>query len=209
MMKLKIRLLVMLWILLSVPSRAQNYTPAQVRQQINAVASRMKTMTCDFVQTKSVAMLKSKLVSRGHMYYAQPNKLRWEYTTPYSYTFLLNGQTVWMKNEKGSNRVNVAQSKMFKEITRIMMSSVVGSCVSNSRDFNVTLQGKGNNWKAIMKPKRNPMKQMFKAITVYFDMKRAMVIGVKMIEQNNDATSIVLQNTKLNLPINEKVFSVR
>lgn len=74
MMKLKIGLLVMLWILLSVPSRAQNYTPAQVRQQINAVASRMKTMTCDFVQTKSVAMLKSKLVSRGYMYYAQPNK---------------------------------------------------------------------------------------------------------------------------------------
>ena len=207
-MKLKIGLLVMLWILLSVPSRAQNYTPAQVRQQINAVASRMKTMTCDFVQTKSVAMLKSKLVSKGHMYYAQPNKLRWEYTTPYSYTFLLNGQTVWMKNEKGSNRVNVAQSKMFKEITRIMMSSVVGSCVTDNRDFDVTLQGKDNNWKAMMKPKRNPMKQMFRTITVYFDLKRQMVIGVRMIEKNGDTTVIVLKNASINTPINEKVFSL-
>lgn len=202
-------LTIALLLLLTLSAGAQSITEAQARRQINAAAARMRTLTCDFVQTKSLQMLKSKIVSKGKMYYAQHNKLRWEYTSPYSYTFILNNQSVWMKNDKGTNRINVSQSKMFKEITRIMMSSVVGSCVSNSRDFNVTLQGKGNNWKAIMKPKRNPMKQMFKAITVYFDMKRAMVIGVKMIEQNNDATSIVLQNTKLNLPINEKVFSVR
>ena len=168
----------------------------------------MRSLTCDFVQTKNLRMLKSKIVSRGRMCYVQPDKLRWEYTSPYTYTFILNGQTVWMKNDRGSNRINVAQSKMFKEITRIMMSSVVGSCVSNSRDFNVTLQGQGNNWKALMTPKRNPMWQMFKTITVYFDVKRAMVVGVKMIEKNGDTTAIVLQNAKLNSPVNEKMFGL-
>lgn len=97
---------------------------------------------------------------------------------------------------------------MFKEITRIMMSSVLGTCVSNNRDFNVTLQGSGNNWKAILKPKKNPMRQMFNTITVYFDMKASMVRGVRMVEKNGDTTDIVLKNAKVNTPVNAKVFNL-
>ena len=201
-------LTIALLLLLTLSAGAQSITEAQARRQINAAAARMRTLTCDFVQTKSLQMLKSKIVSKGKMYYAQHNKLRWEYTSPYSYTFILNNQSVWMKNDKGTNRINVSQSKMFKEITRIMMSSVVGSCVTDNRDFDVTLQGKDNNWKAMMKPKRNPMKQMFRTITVYFDLKRQMVIGVRMIEKNGDTTAIVLKNASVNTPINEKVFSL-
>lgn len=201
-------LTIALLLLLTLSAGAQSITEAQARRQINAAAARMRTLTCDFVQTKSLQMLKSKIVSKGKMCYAQHNKLRWEYTSPYSYTFILNNQSVWMKNDKGTNRINVSQSKMFKEITRIMMSSVVGSCVTDNRDFDVTLQGKDNNWKAMMKPKRNPMKQMFRTITVYFDLKRQMVIGVRMIEKNGDTTVIVLKNASINTPINEKVFSL-
>lgn len=189
-------------------SFAQNYTEAQVRQRINAAASRMNTMQCDFVQTKSLKMLKSRMVSHGRMLYSKPTKLRWEYTSPYNYIFILNGQTVWMKNTQGSSKIDVAQSKMFKEITRIMMSSVLGTCVSNNRDFAVSLKGQGNSWKAVLLPKKNPLKQMFKTITVYFDMQKSEVNGVKMIDKNGDATSIVLKNIVINKPVNAKSFSL-
>lgn len=189
-------------------SFAQNYTVAQVRQRIYAAASKMNTMQCDFVQTKSLKLLKSKMVSHGRTFYSKPNKLRWEYTTPYHYIFILNGQTVWMKNTQGSSKIDVAQSKMFKEITRIMMSSVLGTCVSNNRDFAVSLNGQGNNWKAILVPKKSPLKQMFKTITVYFDMRKSEVYGVKMIDKNGDATSIVLKNVEINTPVNAKNFSL-
>lgn len=187
---------------------AQNYTAAQVKQRINRVASTMNSMKCDFVQTKSLRMLKSKVVSKGVMYYCKPNKLRWEYTSPYHYVFILNGQTVWLKNSKGNSKIDVAQSKMFKEITRIMMSSVLGTCVSNNRDFKVSLSGHGNVWQAVMIPRRNPMKQMFSSITVYFDMARSMVSAVKMTEKNGDTTLITLKNIQTNTPINAKVFSL-
>lgn len=198
-----------LLMLLSVTaSFSQNYTQAQVRQRINSVATHTNSMTCDFVQTKTLHMLKSKVVSYGNMYYSKPNKLRWEYTSPYHYIFILNGQTVWLKNSKGNSKINVAQSKMFKEITRIMMSSVLGTCVSNNHDFNVSLQGRGNSWYAVMTPKRNPMKQMFSQIIVYFDMARSMVSSVKMVEKNDDATVITLKNIRTNTPVNAKVFSL-
>ena len=98
-------------------------TVNQVRQRINAVAAQTKTMECDFVQTKTVRMLNSKLVSRGKMYYQQASKLRWQYVTPYQYTFVLNGNQVRLKSHGRNDVINVAQNKMFKEITRIMMTS--------------------------------------------------------------------------------------
>ncbi len=202
-------LALMLLMLPLMATNAQNYTVAQVRQRINAATSRMSTMTCDFVQTKSLRMLKRKVVSHGKMYYGKPDKLRWEYTSPYHYTFILNGQTVRMKNSRGDNSVNVQQSKMFKEITRIMMGSVLGTCVSNNKDFNVSIHGQGNNWQAVMTPRRNPLKQMFSTITVYFDMRRSLVSSVKMTERNGDTTLITLKNIRTNTPIDAKVFSLR
>lgn len=205
-MKRYFYLLILMFLPLMV--QAQKFTEAQVRQRINAVASDMNTMTCDFVQTKTVKMLRSNIVSRGVMYYGKSNKLRWEYTTPYKYTFILNGQTVWLKNTKGNSKIDVAQSKMFKEITRIMMSSVLGTCVSNNRDFKVSLQGNGNSWRAVMVPRKNPLKQMFSTITVYFDMQKSMVTAVRMVEKNGDTTNIKLTNMKVNTLVNAKVFSI-
>ena len=67
---------------------AQTLSETQIRQEINKVASQMKSMQCDFTQTKNLKMLNDKLVSKGKMYYQQSNKLRWEYVTPYAYIFL-------------------------------------------------------------------------------------------------------------------------
>ena len=55
---------------------AQSAADAKVIQQINAVASKMRTMQCDFVQTKHIKMLNDKMVSHGKMYYQQSDNLR-------------------------------------------------------------------------------------------------------------------------------------
>ena len=81
----------------------QKVDAAKVKQQIAAVAANMKTMQCDFVQTKYLKMLNDKMVSRGKMYYQQSNKLRWEYTSPYTYTFVLNGNNVRINKGKRSS----------------------------------------------------------------------------------------------------------
>lgn len=190
---------------LTVPAQTVN----QVRQRINAVAAQMKTMECDFVQTKTVKMLNSKLVSRGKMYYQQPGKLRWQYLSPYQYTFVLNGNQVKLKSQGRNDVINVEQNKMFKEITRIMMNSVLGKCVNSSRDFKVTLSGSGNNWKAVMAPQSKTMKQMFRSIVVAFNLQRGMVSAVQLVEKNGDKTVIVLKNVKTNQPIHASLFSIR
>ena len=80
------RYLLLLWSLLSVVSiSAQTLNEAQIRQRVNQAAAAMKTMHCDFVQTKHLKMLNDNMVAQGKMYYQQSSKLRWEYTNPYTY----------------------------------------------------------------------------------------------------------------------------
>ena len=184
-------------------------TVNQVRQRVNTVAAQMKTMECDFVQTKTVRMLNSKLISRGKMYFQQTSKLRWQYLSPYQYTFVLNGNQVKLKSQGRNDVINVEQNKMFKEITRIMMNSVLGKCVDSSRDFKVALSGSGNNWKALMTPQSKTMKQMFQSISVVFNYQRGTVSAVQLVEKNGDKNVIVLKNVKSNQPLHADLFSIR
>lgn len=187
---------------------AQKVNEAKVKQQINAVASKMKTMQCDFVQTKYLKMLNDKMVSRGKMYYQQSNKLRWEYTSPYTYTFVLNGSKVLISRGKRNDVINVNQSKFFKEIARIMMNSVVGKCLTDSKDFKVSLTGASAEYVATLYPQQKQMKQMFQKIILHFNKQKSTVSKVELIEKKGDRTIIELKNVKSNAPINAKVFGI-
>lgn len=187
---------------------AQKVNEAKVKQQINAVASKMKTMQCDFVQTKYLKMLNDKMVSRGKMYYQQSNKLRWEYTSPYTYTFVLNGSRVLISKGKRNDVINVNQSKFFKEIARIMMNSVVGKCLTDSKDFKVSLTGASAEYVATLYPQQKQMKQMFQKIILHFNKQKSTVSKVELIEKKGDRTIIELKNVKSNAPINAKVFGI-
>lgn len=187
---------------------AQKVNEAKVKQQINAVASKMKTMQCDFVQTKYLKMLNDKMVSRGKMYYRQSNKLRWEYTYPYTYTFVLNGSRVLISKGKRNDVINVNQSKFFKEIARIMMNSVVGKCLTDSKDFKVSLTGASAEYVATLYPQQKQMKQMFQKIILHFNKQNSTVSKVELIEKKGDRTIIELKNVKSNATINAKVFGI-
>ena len=187
---------------------AQSAADAKVIQQINAVASKMRTMQCDFVQTKHMKMLNDKMVSHGKMYYQQSDKLRWEYTSPYTYTFVLNGSKVLLSKGKRNDVINVNQSKFFKEIARIMMNSVVGKCLSDKKDFRTSIATTNAEWIATLVPQRKEMKQMFQKIVLHFNKSRKMVSTVELVEKKGDRTIIQLTNVKTNSSINAKVFSV-
>ncbi len=186
----------------------QKVDEAKVRQQMSAVASSMKSMQCDFVQTKYVKLLNEKLVSRGKMYYQQSDKLRWEYASPYSYTFVLNGSKVLVCKGNRSDVINVNQSKVFKEIARIMMSSVVGNCLNDKKDFKVSIAGSTTEYIATLYPKQKQMQQMFQKIVLHFNKAKSTVSMVELIEKKGDRTVIELKNVKTNGTIPAKVFQI-
>ena len=204
------RLLILLFIFVSVHlSLTAQQSEAQIRQAITQAASAMKTMQCDFTQTKHLRMLNDKMTSKGRMYYQQTNRLRWEYTTPYSYTFILNDDKVLLKNKQRNDVIDVNKNKLFREIARIMMNSVVGTSLTDDKSFKSTIATNGNEWIASLLPQRKDMKQLFQKIILHFNRTNAMVKQVEFIERNGDKTVIELNNIRTNEKISADMFTIR
>ena len=192
-----------------IPLSAQQLTEEQIKQKVNQTASAMKTMQCDFVQTKHLKMLNNDFVSHGKMYYQQNNKLRWEYISPYSYTFILNNDKVLLKNKQRNDLIDVNQNKLFKEIVRIMMSSVVGNCLTDDKNYKVSIATLGNEWVATLLPLRKDMKQMFQKLVLHFNAKKSVVNTVELFDKNGEKTIIELKNIRTNETITSNMFIIQ
>ena len=204
------RLLILLFVFVSVHlSLMAQQSEAQIRQAITQAASGMKTMQCDFTQTKHLKMLNDKMTSKGRMYYQQTNRLRWEYTSPYSYTFILNDDKVLLKNAQRNDVIDVNKNKLFREIARIMMNSVVGTSLTDDKSFKSTIATNGNEWIASLLPQRKDLKQLFQKIILHFNRTNAMVKQVELIERNGDKTVIELNNIRTNEKISADMFTIR
>ena len=177
--------------------------------KINAAAAKIHTIQCDFHQTKSLSFLNDKMVSKGVMSYDHAGKLRWEYTSPYSYVFIINNNRVHIKTSKNSNTIDIRSSRLFQGIARVMMNSVTGKSLSNDSDFSVEMMTQGNEWIASLTPKGKEMKALFKTIRLHFDSQKQMVSKVEMIEKNGDNTVIQLMHVKTNGKIEESTFAIR
>ena len=176
---------------------------AQMMAQINDAARTTTSLQATFVQTKSLRVLNSRLVARGTMHYRQPAQLRWTYTTPYRYTFVLNGRKVMLKSDKQTQVVDVEQNKVFRRIAQIMMDSMTGRCLNDRRSFS-----EGNHWVARLTPLQSEMKQLFSSLSLTFDALRHIVVRVEMKEKTGDTTLIELQQIKKDAPIDAQLFKV-
>lgn len=196
------------YLLLPLAVCAQTADTEAIRRKVNKAAAEMRTMECDFVQTKQLKMLNDKMVSKGRMWYQQKDKLRWEYTSPYTYTFILNGTKVMLRNNSRNDVIDTNQNKMFREIARIMMNSVVGKCLNDDKEYKVAIKAAAGEYVAVLTPLRKNMRQLFQTITLHFDQRKNVVTKVELLEKNGDKTVIELKNIKTNHAVNSKVFAV-
>ena len=205
--KMKYVLCIIISFLISLGCFAQGNSQ-QIISQISGATSKLTSMQCDFVQTKTVKMLNEKLVSKGRMYYQQPNRLRWEYMTPYTYTFVFNGRKVSLKKNNRNDVIDVNRNKMFKEIASIMMNSVIGTSLTDRKSFKTTVKDTPAEWVATLVPQSKELKQMFTSIVLHFNKEKSVVVKVEMFEKNGDMTVIALNNIIKNQKIDAKIFTV-
>lgn len=180
----------------------------QVIEKMDKAASAMSSMQCDFTQTKSMKLLSKEMKSEGVMYFKKPDKLRWQYTSPYDYTFILNGDQVKIKSQKSTKNIDVQGNKVFRQITNIILKSITGGGLKSSADFTVELYKTDKEYFAKLYPKKKEIKQIYQLIEIHFNPQLTMVNLVKMEEKTGDTTTVKLTNIKLNASIHEKMFDL-
>lgn len=181
----------------------------EVIDEICKASQAVSTLQADFTQTKRLKMLNDAMVSKGKMWCTQPNHLRWEYLTPYTSLFILNGEKVLFKNSKHSNTLNANRHKKIREMIHIMIPSNLGKVLAEKKDFYTSIEVADNQYVLTMIPQRKEMKQMFTRIVLYYNRKQAVVTQIELYEKNGDSTTIELSSIKKNTTINPSVYNIQ
>ena len=206
----------LLCLMLALTAQAQSLKKADAAQQrqmierINRAAAGITTLECRFTQVKTLRFLNDKMTSSGRMLFmADGGRLRWEYQQPYQYTFVINGEKVYIKSARNTQTIDIRQSRLFQSIAEMMMNSVTGKSLTSSADFGCTMYSGGDEWVAQLTPKRKEMKKMFKELRLHFSAQQQMVTQVEMTEPSGDTTVITLKDVKTNGRIDTKMFAAQ
>ena len=179
----------------------------QVITMLTEAATSMQTMQCRFVQSKTMAMLAEPSVSEGTMHFVTPDRLRWEYLSPYPFALIVNGEHIVKVTDGKSEVLEGNAGKMYQGIVGIIMGSASGQKLFDPTVFDVVIFDDEAFWKAEMTPKRRDMKRMFSQLVFRFDKKTNVISRVQLVEASGDVTSIHFEDIRINQAVDESVFA--
>lgn len=176
--------------------------------QLKASSATTKTLQCNFIQKKEMSMLEETAVSKGMMYFKSPDALRWEYTSPQAYAFIMSKGQSMLKNNKGTNKLDAQSSKMIKSMTEMIMGMINGNGLIDNKNFSATYYSNQKQILIKLIPKNSKIKMMFSSIQAYVDPKTYSATMIEMNEAGGDVTTITLFDIKKNLAISDDKFKI-
>jgi outer membrane lipoprotein-sorting protein len=196
-------------------SAQSGYTPAtetqqkEMTQKILQSSKQLLTLRCDFVQKKTISILADEMISEGMMFFKQKDKLRWEYTKPYQYEFVMSDDRVMTRSGKTINIIDVNSSKVFREISKILVSSINGSGIFDQSKFLTRFFVSAKDNMVSLNPKQKELKQMFHEIRIRFNKLDYTVNSVEIEEWSGDITFIEMKNKQINIELGDETFDIR
>ena len=178
----------------------------EVINQLTQAAASMQSMQCRFVQEKTSTMLAEPSVAQGTMHYAAPDRMRWEYTTPYAFALIVNGERIVKVTDGKAEVLEGNAGRMYQGMVGLIMGSASGKKLFDTTVFDIVLYEDNGFWRADMTPKRRDMKRMFSQLVFRFDKKTNGISRVEFVGLAGDVTSIRFEEIKVNATLDEKVF---
>jgi len=148
-----------------------------------------------FYMAKYVSIADKPLTSEGKFYFQRPDKLYWEYETPYSYGFIISeGKTLsWQDKDGVKETKDITKQPAAKEMANQLYTFVSMDTDKISKVYTVEHFEEG----IILYPKNQSKKQMIQDIKIYFADDIAAVREVVIAERSGDKTVITFTETKI------------
>jgi len=165
--------------------------------KISEKQNKIKAIEADFTQKKKTKLLNSEMVSKGILVYSVANDyMKWEYKTPYFYSFEMKGDRISVSQGKGKKREDVPSTAMFQGLSSFLSCSINGKGLNDTKNFDISLYKSGSEYIADMLPKKSRIKKVLKKMQMFFDKRSYMVNKVVISSVNGDTTTILFSNMK-------------
>lgn len=211
-MHLRFKLLYLLFLPFSLPIAAQDpFLPlndtGSLKSKLETMAGTTSTITSDFIQEKSLAVLSEKIISRGHFCFKKPDNIRWEYTSPYRYLIIISNNQLYTDDEKNKSRYDLQSNAMLSQMNSFISGCIRGDILNNDKDYSTQYFENSRQYFVKLIPRADKMRQMLNEVQIWFDKSDMTVSGLKMVEAAEDYTKIEFINKKLNQEIPVEKFT--
>ncbi len=142
------------------------------------------SLSFDFIQTKTSAMLAEKAVATGSMTFAAPDHVRWEYKTPTRTVF----DSSAMASGKNKGR--------FRQFFALISSLAASDSFESDANFNVQVEDAGKCWAVTMTPLRKDLRQLFVCLRLSISKQDSVARRIEIEERGGDLTVIECSNVK-------------
>ncbi len=169
-------------------------------------ASRITSLSADFVQKKSMKILSAPLVSTGKFFYAAPDSIRWEYVKPI--------RSIVISDKGNSKRYIASGGKMIEDKTggaqamKIVLDEVAGWMKGNftsNPTFTASVR-EGPETQIILTPAGKNMAGLIEKIEITVSRRDAVVKTVRIVESASAETRIDFLHAVLNQPLPPGTF---
>jgi outer membrane lipoprotein-sorting protein len=179
---------------------------ATFRNELSSQSSKINTIASNFTQEKILTALTERITSTGTFKFKRSNKVRLQYTKPFTYLMIMNGDKMKVKDDQKEAQVNVRSNKLFQQINRIMIDCIQGT-ILDSKDFTARVFENEKGFLLEMTPTTKTLKDFFANIVLKIDKADYSVRSIDMNEPSGDQTTMTFTDKKLNVPIDDEVFA--
>ena len=195
----------------TVSAQYQGYKPvndiANFKKIFATESAKVMSITSDFTQDKTLMALTEKISSSGKFWFKRTNRVRIEYTKPFSYLMVMNGDKMLVRDNEKENKINVKSNKLFQQVNRIMIDCVQGT-ILDSKDFTTKVFEDGKVYLLEMTPTSKALREFFQTILLTVEKSDYSVKSIEMNEPAGDKTVISFKNKKLNEQVADAVFAL-
>jgi len=179
---------------------------AAFKQKLAESSRATNSIKSNFTQEKNLSLIEEKVISRGTFLFKKENKVRMEYTQPFKYLLIINGDKVIIKDQQKSNSFSAGSNKLFSAINNIIIDCVKGTALEN-KNFTHKLFSGEKNYLIQLSPVKKDLKEFFTSINIYLDKNDYSVANIDMIEPSGDNTFITFINKSINVNIPDAEFT--
>lgn len=179
-----------------------------LKERIRTVTAKTATISSEFIQVKEMAMLNEKITSKGRFYFKREKKLRWEYTSPYSYIIVFTNDMITVKSDDQVNRFNLQSNKVFREINRIILGSIQGTLLMDDLNFKASYSESKDSYMVRLQPLAHQIRESLAGIVIWFNRVDLTVNHLELLEPGGDVTAIRFVNQSINQPVGDEKFEV-
>ncbi|MDR2427023.1 MAG: outer membrane lipoprotein carrier protein LolA [Endomicrobium sp.] len=168
--------------------------------------TKVKTIYSSFKIEKHIAIAEQPLISKGIFYFKSPDNLRWEYSFPFRYGFVIKGAKIisWQDEDGRREIKDISSRTVMSAMIKQLYVFIAMDKEKISKVYKIKKSGIG----IILYPKDDSKDQEISDIAIEFAKNSAAIERVIISEKSGGKTVITFGGTKIDGELPENAFEI-